>query len=98
MTCPASSSQVRPAGSVRSVSPDGRRVRFLRAMTGLLEQRGVRSDHPAAATCRGSVRSLCASCEAGGCHPGPVRVVADVLVALVALLHAFFLVLEMFLW
>ena len=32
------------------------------------------------------------------CHAAPVRVVADVLVAVVALLHAYFLVLEMFLW
>ena len=33
-----------------------------------------------------------------GCDAAPVRVVADVLVVLVALLHAYFLVLEMFLW
>ena len=32
------------------------------------------------------------------CHAARVRVVADVLVAVVALLHAYFLVLEMFLW
>jgi putative membrane protein len=33
-----------------------------------------------------------------GCHAAVVKVLADVLVALVALAHAYFLVLEMFLW
>src|SRR6476661_8899519 len=55
---------------------------------------------PLRGRCARPVWSLCAVRETDRrlCHAATVRVVADVLVAVVALLHAYFLVLEMFLW